>query len=107
MPFSPFRGVYDEEKIAFLTNLIATGVRLTSPAFDLDSAHQGAISKALRLAYQKKAQQAGIAYVEGAFQSQASEIEIALSMDDFVAELGALTSDSQYEAAGQAIEELI
>ena len=27
VPFSPFRGVYDEEKVAFLTNLIAAGVK--------------------------------------------------------------------------------
>ena len=65
MPFSPFRGVYDEEKIAFLTNLIVTCVKLTSPSFEIDSTHTGAIAKALRLTYEKKAREAGVVYQDG------------------------------------------
>ena len=54
VPFSPFRGVYDEEKIAFLTKLISSAIQLTSPSFQLESEHQTAITKALKLAYLKK-----------------------------------------------------
>ena len=65
MPFTPFRGVYDEEKIAFLTKLLLSGIKLTSPYFNTESIHQAAISKALKLAYEKKLKQAGLTYVEG------------------------------------------
>lgn len=107
MPFSPFRGVYDEEKIAFLTNLIVSCVKLTSPSFEFDSSHTGAISKALKLAYQKKAAQAGLAYVEGELMKQAIDTEVELSMDDFVAELGALPAEASFESAVKETEELL
>lgn len=107
MPFSPFRGIYDEEKIAFLTGLIASCIKLTSPSFELESSHQGAISKALKLAYHKKAQQAGLSYVEGELLEQTRNQEVELSMDDFITELGALPSESQFEKSMQETDELI
>ena len=107
MPFSPFRGVYDEEKIAFLTNLIGSCIKLTSPSFEIDSTHTGAVGKALKLAYQKKAQQAGLAYVEGELLKQNIETEIELSMDDFVAELSALPAEAQFEKSANQTEELL
>lgn len=107
MPFSPFRGVYDEEKIAFLTNLIVSCVKLTSPSFEFDSSHTAAISQSLKLAYQKKAAQAGLAYVEGQLLKQTIDTDVELSMDDFVAELGALPSESKFERAAEETENLL
>jgi len=107
MPFSPFRGIFDEEKVAFLTQLFVAGIKLTSPAFVIDSTHQSAITKALRLAYEKKCQQAGLAYVEGSLLKQGSgNQEVELSVEDFIAELAALTADKSFETLGSQIEAL-
>ena len=94
IPFSPFRGIYDEEKIAFLTKFIISAIRLTSPTFEVESEHQMAISRALKQAYVKKCKQRGLAYLDGKLLKQKSDDEVALSMDDFIAELGALPSDN-------------
>ncbi len=93
IPFSPFRGAYDEEKIAFLTKLISSAVTLTSPSFAIESEHQAAIAKALKLAYTKKCSQAGIAYVEGELVNRSHQKIVELTMDDFVVELASLSSD--------------
>ena len=107
MPFSPFRGVFDEEKVAFLTQLFVAGIKLTSPGFVIDSTHQSAISKALRTAYEKKCQQAGLAYVEGSLLKQGSGgQEVEISVEDFIAELAALTADKAFEALSRQIEDL-
>lgn len=107
MPFSPFRGVYDEEKIAFLTNLIVSCIKLTSPSFEIDSTHTGSIAKALRLTYEKKAREAGVIYQDGKLVHQDLETEVTLSMDDFVAELSALPAEAQFEALAKQTEELL
>ena len=90
IPFSPFRGVYDEEKIAFLTKLIVLSIKLTSPSFILESEHQSAISCALKNAYLKKSNQQGLSYVDGKLIKQDTHEEVELSMEDVVIELGAL-----------------
>ncbi len=107
MPFSPFRGVYDEEKIAFLTNLVVSCVKLTSPSFEIDSSHTGAIAQALKLAYQKKSAQAGLTYLEGNLMRRAVDTQVELTMDDVVAELGALPAEAKFEKAARDIEALL
>ncbi len=107
MPFSPFRGVYDEEKIAFLTHLIVSCIKLTSPSFEIDSSHTGAISKALKLAYEKKLRQAGVIYEDGKLVKKESETEVMISMNDFVAELSALPAENQFELLAKQTEELL
>jgi hypothetical protein len=97
VPFTPFRGKYDEDKIAVLTHLIISAVRLTSPTFTTDGDHITAVSKALKLAYVKKAKQAGLSYVDGELVTQPTDDPVELSMDDFIAELGALPSQQGYE----------
>lgn len=107
MPFTPFRGVYDEEKIAFLTKLLLSGIKLTSPNFEMESLHQTAISKALKLAYEKKVQQAGLAYVEGELLKQGTGSDIELEMEDFVAELARLPSEKEFESSQEIIDSLL
>jgi len=106
IPFSPFRGVYDEEKIAFLTNLIVSAIQMTSPKFEVESDHRAAIAKSLKLAYIKKLHQRGLAYVEGELLTDADAGDVQLTMDDFVAELAALPSLPQYEKFGEITEKL-
>lgn len=107
MPFTPFRGIYDEEKIAFLTKLLLSGIKLTSPNFNFESLHQTAISKALKLAYEKKLQQAGLAYVEGELLKQGMFEEVELQMEDFVAELARLPAEKEFETAADVVESLL
>ncbi|MGE0172441.1 MAG: TraC family protein [Oligoflexales bacterium] len=93
IPFSPFRGVYDEEKIAFLTKLIISAIKLTSPSFEIESEHQAAISSALKRAYVKKCERQGLAYVEGELRKEDSDQDVELTMEDFVTELAATQDD--------------
>ena len=106
VPFSPFRGVYDEEKIAFLTKLISSAVTLTSPSFQLESEHQTAITKALKLAYLKKCDRQGLTYLDGELFRGDSEEEVELSMEDFIIELGSL-SDGKSESIRQVVDPLL
>lgn len=106
IPFSPFRGVYDEEKIAFLTNLIVSAIQMTSPSFEIESDHRSAIAKALKLAYLKKLQQRGLSYVEGELLNDASQTEVQLSMEDVISELAALPSQPQFEKFSEITEKL-
>jgi hypothetical protein len=107
MPFTPFRGVYDEGKIGFLTNLLLAGIKMTSPSFSMESIHQSAISKALKLAYEKKVKQAGLAYVEGELLNQGTGQETELQMEDFIAELARLPSEKEFETCGDVIDSLL
>jgi hypothetical protein len=106
MPSNAFRGRYDEEKIAFLTGLLSTGIRLTSPNFQMESLHETAISKALRVAYEKKLKQAGLAYVAGELLKQSVTEEVELTVEDIIVELSALPSEKGFEAFGKIVDEL-
>jgi hypothetical protein len=106
VPFSPFRGKFDEGKVAFLTHLISAAIKLTSPTFELESDHTSAITKALKNAYAKKIEQAGLVYENGALKKIDSETEVELTMDDVVAELASLPSLREYESFETLIIEL-
>ncbi|POB14806.1 TraC family protein [Halobacteriovorax sp. DA5] len=106
VPFSPFRGIYDEEKIAFLTKLISSAILLTSPSFALESEHQAAITKALKLAYLKKCDRQGLAYLDGELLRLDSDEEVELTMEDFVVELGSLT-DGKSENMQEVVAPLL
>jgi len=109
VPFSPFRGIYDEEKIAFLTKLITSAVKLTSPSFQLESEHQAAITKALKLAYVNKCKRKGLTYIEGELLRESTDEEIVLTMENFITELGALNdgkNESFHEIVGPLISKL-
>ena len=95
LPFSPFKGIYDEEKIAFLTKLISLSIQLTSPSFELESEHQIAITRALKLAYLKKCEGQGLSYVDGELLKKDTNGKIEISMEDFVIELGSLVDDGR------------
>ncbi|NRA46109.1 MAG: TraC family protein [Oligoflexales bacterium] len=106
IPFSPFRGIYNEEKIAFLSKMISMAIKLTSPSFPVESEHQTLISKALKLAYLKKLDQHGLDYVEGEFIKQKDNTPVTIDMNDFIVELGTLVQGKN-ESDKSAIEALI
>ncbi len=109
IPFSPFRGGYNEEKIAFLTKMITMAVKLTSPSFEIESEHTTVINKALKLAYLKKLDRHGLAFVDGDFVKNESKDPVAIDMNDFVVELGSLVqgkNDRDKEAISTLIAKL-
>lgn len=106
VPFSPFRGIFDEEKVSFLTTLIKTAIELTSPSFKVESEHLAAITKALKLAYIKKCKRQGITYLEGELHKISTEEEVEISMEDFVIELGSL-NDGKGEGMRVIIDPLL
>ncbi len=104
MPFSPFRGSYDEAKFSFLTGLITTAIRMTSENFALESDHEAAITKALKNAYAKKLTTAGLLYHAGQLSSSETAVEVSLSMEDVIESLSSLTADVEFEAFSSQIE---
>ena len=106
IPFSPFRGVYNEEKIAFLTKIISSAIHLTSPSFQLESEHQAAITKALKLAYVKKCDRKGLTYLDGKLLRQDLNEETELTMEDFIVELGSLAVDNIRSTIGPLLGKL-
>ncbi len=107
MPFSPFRGVFDDEKVAFLTQLIGAGIKMTSPTFTMESDQYGAISKAIRLAYRRRCHAAGLALVGDELVRENTGADVTLTMDDVVAELATLGSLEEFEKSADMIEGLV
>ncbi|MFK7822709.1 MAG: TraC family protein [Oligoflexales bacterium] len=106
IPFSPFRGIYNEEKIAFLTKMISMALKLTSPSFQVESEHHTLITKALKQAYLKKYDRHGLDFVDGEFIKQKSDKPVAIDMNDFVVELGSLVHGKNEREKG-IIETLV
>ncbi len=107
MPFSPFRGVFDDDKVAFLTTLITTGIGLLSPSFTVEADHMALISKAIRLAYDRKVKEASFSYEKGEIIEKETVRDPAFGMDDIIAELSTLTALPEYEKFGDAVEKLL
>jgi hypothetical protein len=107
MPFSSFRGAFDDGKIQFLTKLILTAVKLTSTSFDLESHHLSIVSRALKEAYLRRARERGVEYKEGGLVEAGSENEVSVSMDDVIASMSALTAEAEFESLKDQIDDLI
>jgi type IV secretory pathway VirB4 component len=107
MPFSPFRGVFDEEKVIFLTQLLAAGIKLLSPSFLFESDHYTVITKAIRVAHARKNRESGLALC-GDELVQSGDLEApTLTMEDVIAEMAALTGTDDFEKFGSVIEDLV
>ncbi len=108
VPFSAFRGVFDENKVNFLTNLILTAIRLTSASFEKDSKHTTVLPRALKEAYLKCVREKGVGYTKsGDLVSKSEESEICVSMEDVISSLSSLTTAEGLEAMKDATEDLI
>ncbi len=107
MPFSPFRGVFDDLKVQFLTKLILTAVKLTSTSFEMESHHLAIASRALKEAYLRRAREKGIRYENGELVETESGEDVSVSMDDVIASMSSLTSDEEFEPLKEQIEDLI
>lgn len=107
MPFSPFRGVFDDAKIQFLTKLILTAVKLTSISFEMESHHLAIVSRSLKEAYLRRVREKGVGFRDGNLVEIDSEVEVSVSMDDVIASLSGLTSEDEFESLKEQIEDLI
>lgn len=107
IPFSPFRGVFDEEKIAFLTQLLGAGIKLVSPSYTMESDQYGAITKSIRLAYARKCREVGLTLKNGELVHDEGRNEVVLTMEDVIAEMATLPSLEEYEKATEMVETLI
>ncbi len=107
MPFSPFRGAFDDAKVNFLTHLLTTAIKLTSPKFEIESEHITSISRALKLAYLKKSKESGLSYMDGKLVSEESQEEVEVTMDDFVTAMASLTSELEFEKMKEEIERVL
>lgn len=107
LPFSAFRGVFDDERIAFLTNLLLAGIRLTSTSFEAESQHTTILARAIKDAYLRKVAEANVVYEKGTLKRAGSEFEICVSMDDVIPAMAALTANEEFEALREMIENLI
>ena len=107
MPFSPFRGVFDEEKVIFLTQLLAAGIKLLSPSFLVESDHYAVITKAVRVAHARKCRESGLRLSGDDLVSQGGSEVPTLMMEDVIAEMAALTGTEEFEKFGQVIEDLV
>ncbi len=107
MPFSPFRGVFDDTKINFLTNLLATAIKLMSPLFNIESEHISALSKSIRHAFEKKKRELGLVYEEGELKSKVTDDEVEVTMDDVISSLSSLTADPDFELLREQIEQIL
>ncbi len=107
MPFSSFRGAFDDAKVHFLTKLILTAVKLTSTSFEMESHHLSIVSRALKEAYLRRARERGVAYKDGVLVEGDSTNEISVSMDDVIASMSGLTAEGEFETLKDQIEDLI
>ena len=107
IPFSPFRGVFDEEKIAFLTQLLGAGIKLVSPSYTMESDQYGAITKSVRLAYLRKCREAGLTLKDGELVRDGRKEEVVLTMEDVIAEMATLPSLEEFEKAAEMVDALI
>lgn len=107
MPFSPFRGVFDDSKVQFLTKLILSAVKLTSTSFEMESHHLAIVSRALKEAYLRRARERGVGFDDGNLVAIDSGEEISVSMDDVIAAMSGLTSGDEFESLKDQITDLI
>lgn len=107
LPFTPFRGEFDDSKVDFLTQLILTALRLVSPTLVIESFHTSAISRAIKEAYLRRAKEVGVVYVDGALKASGSDDAVSISMDDVIASLGSITAIEEFESMKDSIDKMI
>jgi type IV secretory pathway VirB4 component len=106
LPFSPFRGEMNEDKVRFLVHLLSSAIQLTSPGFEMESEHKTCMTQALKLASQTRAQTLGVQYRDGKLTRESTAESSVMSLDDVIAALGSLTGQNEFEKYGKQVDEL-
>ncbi len=107
MPFSPFRGEYDNEKARSLAVLLSTAVQMASPKFNFTLDHRDIIERAIKLAYLKKEKESGLSFVNGDLRAEKVTEEVEIKIDDFITELSSLRGHPEFERKKEDIEDLL
>jgi type IV secretory pathway VirB4 component len=106
MPFSPFRGELDEDKIRFLVQLLSSAIMLSSPNFEIEAEHRTCLTQALKLASETKSKARGVQYREGKLVEEKTDEVPLITLDDVIASLGTLTGQPEFEKYGKYIDDL-
>ncbi len=107
IPFTPFRGQFDDSKVNFLSLLIGTAINLSNPNFVMQSEHSSIIGQALKVAYNKKIQESSMVYEDGRLIEKDSDGSNLINMDDVVNAIGSLHDDEKFKTMSAEIDELI
>lgn len=107
IPFTPFRGHFDDQKVNFLSLLIGSAIVLSNPEFVIQSEHSAIIQEALKVAYIKKSQEIGMTFENGDFVEKETSETAIINMDDVVNAIGSLHDDQKFSSMQPQIDELI
>jgi type IV secretory pathway VirB4 component len=97
MPFSVFSGVFDEEKAIFLTRLICAAIKLVESDFKIKPEVHEAITRAFKLAHQKKQKLKNVVLLEGQLMESNTGEPAQINLEDFIIELSSLCAEKDYE----------
>ena len=107
IPFTPFRGHFDDSKVNVLSLIILTAIKLTSPKFEAESEHSSILNQALKDAYRRKCEQATVGYQDRKFRERTDKNDDVVSMDDVVGAIGDLRDNEMFRDLGTKIDEML
>lgn len=107
IPFTPFRGHFDDNKVNVLALIILTSVKLTNPKFEPESEHSAILTQALKDAYRRKLEQGNLDYKDRQIKEVGGACDPTISMDDVVASIGDLLDNETFKEMKLKIEEMI
>src|SRR3989344_2516180 len=107
IPFTPFRGHFDDEKVNVLSLILLTAIKLTNTKFEAETEHSSIITQALKDAYQRKCEQVGLSYSNRAIHEAKTADQSVMTMDDVVAAIGDLHDNENFKALAGKIDEVV
>lgn len=107
IPFTPFRGHFDDEKVNVLSLILLTSIKLTNPKFETETEHSSIITQALKDAYRRKREQMGLTYENRMIRETEQEDDSIITMDDVVGAIGDLHDNETFKALSSQIDEMV
>ncbi len=92
---SPFRGIYDEQKVNFLTTYLKSAVKMTSESFKWEAEHDEFINRSIRLAYNQKIDIGDIEFNGKELISKDSKKSAAITVEDIISTLSLIASEDK------------
>ncbi len=105
--FSPFRGIFDDAKVNFLTLLIFTAMELNDKDFSPKTQHSSVLNAGLKLADTRKLEESNLTYKNGVFIQDGKEVKNPICMDDVVNAIGSLVDDDKFTEKKGFITEIL
>lgn len=96
--FSPLLGVYDEEKVDFLTNYFKSAITMTSPEVKFSGMLSHKLKKSIINAYNRAVLESNIDYIEGEIREISSEEKISVTVDLIIDELSMTQSEVEEDS---------